>query len=469
MFYKSIVIFIVVLLVIILGYYLFMRNSDNNKTSLEQIAELATQYHYGTDDITPDAYKALFYYGKLVKNGYIDYLFDMANIFHYGMVHFKACPQIAESIYNVLLRRGNEEQRTTAKMRLHDLYDEPIDNSDEYYVVKADKVKVVKQDEESVEINENLHYDFDRLYEQNGFYITDHFRDNENNYLRNMRNENQSNRGGDLIDDMFNYDFVYPERMLPINGNIINQRIPDNDRVYNVINRTRNHIRRNNSQNVHDSGVAHTVKKSVEKIAKTTPITTEVETALHEVKMLINTSSISDSKKKDALSVLERIAKTNGYVSTMKMDEKNVLNLVWNRINNPKNALQRDNLQDSLVNELAECVEHGTIVCTQGRASRLVDTLNMVDPEVKIRDDNTLRQEMLMKAAKVRNDVYSLLSDRDKETVNQSLENNETISKYEANVKHEIKKQLEKEYVDGNLMTKNKFETEINSWINDVV
>lgn len=315
----------------------------------EEYIHLANQAHYGKHK---DANVAIKNYMKLVNEGYIDYLFDIANIYHYGMPNIKPQPELAKNIYYKIIKYGDKEQCTTAKLKLCDLEYDKIDDTDDYYNPEI-------QDE--LPEYEEPNYDIPHYNEEREVIVTAY---------------------------------------------------------------------RTNPQNVHDSGIVKTIAKSVEKLEKITEIKDDTEDIVANVRKLILDSETEDIKKERAMSVLDRINDTNGYVSSMKMKEKDVLKLVWNRIN----QLKKEELKTTLINELSECVEHNTIVCTQGRASRLVDTLNIIDPEVRICDDTVLRQEMLMKASKIKD-------------------------------KKKIREELEKEYVDAGLISKEKFDIEINSWI----
>jgi hypothetical protein len=61
----------------------------------------------------------------------------------------------------------------------------------------------------------------------------------------------------------------------------------------------------------------------------------------------------------------------------------NALQLIWTRIKQkPEN--QQNILKQNLFNELSEMVEFDDVVCATGRYDRIIDTLNIVDDEVKI-------------------------------------------------------------------------------------
>jgi len=473
MFRHLLIIAIILTIAFLIGYYYFTPPKDNTMKSLKK---LATLYHHGVPDkyskngtkikgIKPNIKKAIYCYCMLIQNGYVDYILDLASIFHYGGLNFEPKLDIAEKLYQILITNGNKWQSETAKQQLVDLRESTKQSvhDDEYYQETKDVGNMTEERTEPI-------YNLDRLYEGNGYYITDNLRDIE------RHNTTEPNYNA-LVNDIFNYDFAY---MQPT--------INRNNAAYDIVPELRRYRRQYvannngvpiryappaiNSQNVHDTGVSNSVKQAVNKIAKNTLMTKTVQTSVNEIKQLIDKSNVGHAKKQDAIKALNHIVSTDGHVSKINMSEVDALNLVWNRIHDPKNHNQRENLKETLVNELAECIEHNSTVCTQGRASRIIDTLNVVDPDVKIKDDSTLRQEMLMKASKIQQKIYNNLPDPDKNIINKvepSDQEQPIVDTYEHKLKNAIRSELHKDYVDTELMTQNKLDSEINKWINDVV
>lgn len=482
------------------------------KSKIHRIKELAEIYHHGTSDIyinngqqkidgmKPQPLKAIKCYIYLIRRGYPKYTLDLANIFHYGIQGFKPKKDLAELIYNKIIQSGHPLLATSARERLIQLQEE--DNEEEiieYYDSPAPEIDQTELEEVNNDVDLD-NWDYNRLWEGRGHCITDNFR----NQIEHRPNplQNPTNNLGNIVDDLFNYDFIQPaalENMIhPGLEGIINDRQRDDRAMAVALNQA---IYRANSQNVHDSGVVSSIKHCVNKIKKKTPMRTNKTNSLIEIRKMIQESTVGTIKKRDAIKALDYIIKMNGFVSSLKMNETDILNLVWNRINfitnnsskssifppqsdkdnletisddiiNQSRCEMKKDLSENLITELAECMERGSTVCTQGRVARLIDTLNIVDKDVTIKDDTTFKRELLNKAGKIRNDIYNSLSDKIKKTVdkvNPTEDEQPIVNEYEDNLKNSIRQQLKREYVDTGLMRHDKFASEINKWIDDIV
>ena len=208
--------------------------------------------------------------------------------------------------------------------------------------------------------------------------------------------------------------------------------------------------------NVHDHGIVRTTLDALKKIEESDKNSTE--NAITGIRSLIETSK--SDKQKNASNVLKRIISNNTRFADTKYLEKDILRIVWNRINDPKNAERCDTLKENLLDELASGVENGNIVCTTGRVTRMVDTLNVADPEVVIRDMGTLRIEMLNKAGAIRNKLYDELSDEMKE----KYINGES----DYTIQSSIRNGLYEDYVTSGILDSDAFDREIQTWINDI-
>jgi hypothetical protein len=223
----------------------------------------------------------------------------------------------------------------------------------------------------------------------------------------------------------------------------------------------------NDAQNTHNSQVLSTVRVSLDNL-KNTRVTKDVNQSIYEIKEYINGLKDSD-KKQDSLKSLEKIEKSGSSLSSMGMSEKEALKLVWNRINDP-NLHEPDianSLKETLYDELASMQEFGTTVCSTGRLTRIVDTLNGVDEDIMIKPTYAINEEMLSKSAKIRTDMINGISDpAEKEKVIAGT--SATQDTFDTRLKQEIKSVLRKDYVDTGILTESKFDNEINKWIDHV-
>jgi hypothetical protein len=66
-------------------------------------------------------------------------------------------------------------------------------------------------------------------------------------------------------------------------------------------------------------------------------------------------------------------------IYTYNETERNILNIVWARTLDPRNEAAKELMQEAIFDALADCVENGTMVCINGRASRVLNSLTLLD------------------------------------------------------------------------------------------
>jgi hypothetical protein len=226
------------------------------------------------------------------------------------------------------------------------------------------------------------------------------------------------------------------------------------------------------SNSVHDSSITQSVKKSIKHLKETTKTKQDSNQITDKLRNYIlnecDPQEITPEIKEKAIKTLDTIIKTNGYVSNLEMKEMDVLNLVYNRIQQSGDPQIKSNLQETLVKELADAARGKSTVCTVGRVSRLVDTLNITDSNTSIKDTSTIRREMLNKANAIQQNMYKNADDETKKDLD-AYKDTPRTNEYENKLKHEITNTLRKDYVDSGIMKEVKFNLELNKWIDDIV
>ena len=112
------------------------------------------------------------------------------------------------------------------------------------------------------------------------------------------------------------------------------------------------------------------------------------ENTIVEVRELLNNS---DTEVTAALETLNTI-KQGGIISSNiaqipygdEVDERQILTEVWLRIHSPDNASNVVKLRSAMLHELDSAVEDGSVQCTSGRVSRVLDSLLMLDADPEI-------------------------------------------------------------------------------------
>lgn len=229
----------------------------------------------------------------------------------------------------------------------------------------------------------------------------------------------------------------------------------------------------NDPQNVHDPMIISTMKNSVERIKNKmelpetvgTPVGANYNNIYNDILQHINNKT-QTSKTQDALKSLNRINNSNQIFThgDINMSEQEALQMVWNRIKDPIFDDNRDNVKDILIEELASMQEYDQTICPTGRFVRIVDTLNVVDPEVSIKPKYAINEEMMSKSAKIRENLLENKTDRHLLERGESPQQDE----FDSLLKETIITELEKDYVHSKILTPSQFTTEINKWIEHI-
>jgi hypothetical protein len=140
------------------------------------------------------------------------------------------------------------------------------------------------------------------------------------------------------------------------------------------------------------------------------------------------------------------------------------LELVYNRISEHK---LKDILIDNLLNELNEMIEHDNVVCTQGRFNRILDSINVVDPNVRIISSGDIKREMNNTGNKIYQEMINTFDENTRKIFDKIPENEEDIllnSTFNAAFKSKLKETFSSDYVSTGLMTQEAIDAEINNW-----
>jgi hypothetical protein len=206
-----------------------------------------------------------------------------------------------------------------------------------------------------------------------------------------------------------------------------------------------------------------TIRHSLDNLKSTTKLDISEAETLYQIKKFLNTKPKSH-KFNDAIKSLNKIESTTHTLSNSGMRETEGLQLVWNRIHDPMHDENRENLKNTLFNELSEMQIHGADVCSTGRFDRIIDTLNVVDPAVNIRPTHAINEEMLNKSALIRT---QLLENQDnKDDLERGTATNQT--QFDTDLKAEIINTLTHDYVDTKILTPKQFKNELDKWIDHI-
>lgn len=170
------------------------------------------------------------------------------------------------------------------------------------------------------------------------------------------------------------------------------------------------------SQNVHDHGVTKTIAGNLDKlVAAVGDAVKGTSTVVQQVReAVLKHPEIDSGVISDALATLSSLTTaTNESIGKSEID---TLRLVWERIQQEKNDTLRTNLTETLIKQLASAVEHGHVVCSTGKVTRIMSTLETVDDMVTAKPMWAVREEIATLAAKTREDFLAGLSKEHRET-----------------------------------------------------
>ena len=380
----------------------------HNKGNKDSCVYLGDIYY----EYTNDSQKALNYYYEAIYNNYYGCLLSVGDIYIYGCNNVPENKKLAYKCYNTIVNLGIPVLTDIAHNRMNSLNSE----------------------------NENFLNSFTPFIE---------------NYF--IKKEDKSNLDK-LITSLANTNIMQgPTKK--VKNKKYNMRI------------------KNDRQNVHDHVVSNSISNSIHKLQNNTKIIKDLSQSLREIREYIINSKNPETEKKDAIKTLDYMERYNTKLTTYKKSELDLLNIVWNRIHSPENKSRMEILKKNLFNELIECNELNTftkkkeLVCSTGRFSRILDTLNCADSKnlVRIVPKFILNKEMMEKASSIRKKLVDDQSISTKKALN-SIEdlNNEQeilVDNFHAVLKKELLNKFYDDYVKSGLMTKKILDNEINKWI----
>jgi hypothetical protein len=182
------------------------------------------------------------------------------------------------------------------------------------------------------------------------------------------------------------------------------------------------------SQNVHDHSVVKTVKKNIDALSHGNTPSTNTATIKDRVRNSILNSDISEEDKYNALQVVDSLNETSKH-SSFDVTESDALGMVWSKIQTHQGK-EKENLEEMLARQLASGVEHGNVVCSTGKITRILGSFDGVtnDGIEQVKPMYAIKEEIAGLAVKVRDRYEGSMST--------------------AEMQNEFEKEVYKEYVD---------------------
>jgi hypothetical protein len=195
------------------------------------------------------------------------------------------------------------------------------------------------------------------------------------------------------------------------------------------------------SQNVHDHSVTKTMKRNLDVLKKDVSNAGNADPA--DIKervrhVILEQDDVSQEHKYEALMTLDSLS--DRVHSSFNTSEVDVLNIVWSKVKD------RDDLKNMLVRQLASGVEHGHVVCSTGKISRMVGTFDGMDVDGMdvAKPMWAVKEEIATLAGKIREEQLNGLSSSERHAYEQGDE----TCKVAQQMKTEFEERVKKEYVE---------------------
>lgn len=213
------------------------------------------------------------------------------------------------------------------------------------------------------------------------------------------------------------------------------------------------------AENVHDSGVQNSVADAISILKEKTPMLISEADTIKQLKKYIFDEYKGETENKElAYCALRQIDKQNVNILRLNLREKQVLALVWNRINDPVNTDSIDNLKSNLVLELAAAMKTiDEVLCPTGRVNRIVQSLELSDAEniVTLKTDSHMKQEIELLFGPLRQAYLDTLPENDRQKYNMGA----AMPTIVENMKQYIDAELRNKYISNGLLSEDKYDT----------
>lgn len=212
-----------------------------------------------------------------------------------------------------------------------------------------------------------------------------------NNYIDAINHNaifDANDNGNIVIDFAFGFGEAWDELLTPLTNyattkktELIQDRvnkvkkITDNKKQATDLYLTVSTTHTNDGQNVHDSNINHKIKIIINKLLEESTKSDNIDNIID---FYIKSDFANNNKFESFMNVID-VFKKSEYVLLAGISDLQVLEIVWNRINDERNAENKDKLLEALYNNILDCYENDNIVCANGRILRVIGSLTLLD------------------------------------------------------------------------------------------
>lgn len=180
------------------------------------------------------------------------------------------------------------------------------------------------------------------------------------------------------------------------------------------------HVPDNQTQNVHDHAVAASLRANVKTLKEEFPDMTYDRSEVIETTMdKLRNSGVPESSMGNIFRVL--VSLVPDEISSIKCSQMDTLFLLTQKLDSIKDETLRTNAYETLGKNLKTGIERGHVVCSTGKISRIISTLEGLDIGMqKSVHMDIVKKEIATLASKIRNDILEESSDGNRKSYDSS-------------------------------------------------
>lgn len=213
---------------------------------------------------------------------------------------------------------------------------------------------------------------------------------------------------------------------------------------------------KSDSQNVHDNNINNELRKGYEQIKRDNHMSFLWE--IPDIQNYINYTYAKDAdinelkNVKPALKMLDYIYRQSPTdIVKLQTPEREFISNVFTKIYNEPSSNKRKTLLENFMLNLKESYSNGSPVCITGRTTRIMTSFADMDdsnPALGIlKSKPVIRNEILLKAADIRNKIFDTASLNVQDKYNKSISDTETKTLEDSMIK-EIKYMVSSDYAE---------------------
>lgn len=194
-----------------------------------------------------------------------------------------------------------------------------------------------------------------------------------------------------------------------------------------------------------------------------------------QIKEYLIQSTILNKKKILVLKILDNIENSDTKIGWNDIQENDIIHLVWNAVNSEHFINSKSDIINCLIEELYYCKnieKNENIYCPSTVSERIIHSLAGFNPDIiKVNINYILNYELILFSLKFKEKLLEKQDEDFLNTYNTSMytDDQETIIEdFNIKFKNRLITELDKIYVETNILKKKELDMNINKWINSI-